>query len=81
MLTLTLIAGVITIVALLVIRLSPVAPTTGAALPAEIRLPEGTEPVAVTMGNGWYAIVTGGDEILIYDKATGELRQRVRIQR
>ena len=48
-------------------------------LPSEIALPTGTEAVAVTTGRDWYAIVTGDDRILVYDRATGALRQTVEI--
>lgn len=69
---LVMIAGVVTIVALLVIRLRP-APV---ALPETIRLPEGVTAEAVTLGEGWLAVVAG-DEILVYDRTTGLLRGRV----
>lgn len=72
----TMIAGLLTIVALIVIRF-PAA--TGLELPARIALPEGTRAEAVTFGRGWVAVVTGEDEILILDAATGALRQRITI--
>ncbi|WP_126976051.1 DUF6476 family protein [Frigidibacter oleivorans] len=77
------IAGLLAIVALLVIRFSQplpeVVPSAGPTLPANIALPEGETARAVTFGTGWIAVVTGDDEILILDGATGALRQRVRI--
>lgn len=78
-LTATLILGVIAIVALLVTRL----PRGGmpSALPQAITLPDGTTPMAFTQGSDWYAVVTAEDEILIFDRATGALRQRVEILR
>lgn len=73
------IAGLLAIVALLVIRFSQPLPANLPALPGDIALPEGETARAVTFGTGWIAVVTGDDEILILDAATGALRQRVRI--
>lgn len=74
-LTAIMIAGVLTIITLLVIRLrAPQAP-----LPAEITLPDGTQATAFTQGATWYAIVTSDDRILIYDRASGALTQEVQI--
>ena len=74
-LTATMIAGMVALVALLWLRTGTPAPT----LPEEIRLPEGASARAVTWGTGWYAVVTDDDEILIFDRADGTLRQRVAI--
>ena len=75
----TMILGLITIVALLVIRLpKPAAPRP--ALPEALRLPEGLAAEAVTMGRDWLGIVASGaagEEILIFDGKTGTLRQRI----
>ena len=76
-LTATMIIGFLTIVVLLVIRLG--AETTTVPLPDSITLPDGTRAAAFTRGSDWYAVVTDGDEILIYDALTNELRQRVQI--
>lgn len=76
-LTGTMIVGLVTIVSLLVIRLPGSLPA--APLPDEITLPGGERPVAFTATARWYAVVTAGDEILIYDRATGELRQRIAV--
>jgi len=43
-------------------------------------LPDGTVATAFTRGPDWYAVVTGNDEILIFDAATGQLRQSVEIR-
>lgn len=71
------IVGLLAILAILVIRFSqePAAP----ALPADLTLPEGTTARAVTFGPGWYAVVTDANEILVFDAATGTLRQTVQI--
>jgi len=75
-LTAVMIVGVATISVVLVMRLSaPQRP----ALPDEIALPEGATARAVTFGAGWYAVVTAGDEILIFEAGSGALRQRIAI--
>lgn len=72
----TMILGLLAILALLVIRFSaPEAPLP--ALPERIALPEGTVAEAVTFGRDWIAVVTEAGEILLYDAASGALRQRV----
>ena len=71
-LTITMIAGVLTVITLLVIRLqSDPLP----ALPEAIILPDGTQPTAFTRGSDWVAITTK-DAILIYE-LDGTLRQTV----
>lgn len=79
------IAGFILLIALLVTRfparnaapaLPPVLPTD---LPSSITLPDGAEAAAFTQGAGWYAIVTGDDRILVYDRRDGSLVQTVHI--
>jgi hypothetical protein len=79
-LTATMIAGIATIVVLMFIRLTAETPAqTAPDLPDRITLPDGQTATAVTAGAGWYAVVTDKQEILVFDRATGELRQRVRI--
>ena len=75
-LTAVMIVGVVVVVALLVTRLSDDTP----ALPEAITLPGDAEAQAVTMGPGWYAVVTTDQRILIFDATTGELRQTVEIE-
>lgn len=72
------IAGLGAVVWLLVLRL-PAAMTPALPLPAGLALPEGAEPFAFTRGRDWVAVVTAQDEILIFDAATGALRQRLAI--
>ena len=74
-LTAVMIGGVVLIIAVLVIRLND-KPTM---LPETVVLPAGVEAKAVTMGETWYAIVTQGDEILIFERLSGKLHQRVLI--
>jgi Family of unknown function (DUF6476) len=74
-LMIVMIVGVITIVALLVTRMSQDA----LPLPETIALPDGAKAQAVTAGNGWYGVVTTDNRILIYDRLTGTLRQEVAV--
>ena len=76
-LTAVMIGGLLAIVALLVIRFSHSAPV----IPDSIDLPDGTEAEAFTMTPSWYAVVTeGGTRILIFDRASGDLRQTVEVE-
>lgn len=75
-LTAVMIAGMVILIALFVTRF----PSNDTALPDAITLPDGTTATAFTVGSGWYAVVTGDDRILIYDRNTGDLRQTVRIK-
>ncbi|MBV1869191.1 MAG: hypothetical protein KUG69_15005 [Marinosulfonomonas sp.] len=76
-LTVTMILGLLAIVSLLVIRFSgaPDAPT----LPAQITLPGDSTAIAFTQGPDWFAVVTDGNEILIFSRADGTLLQTVQI--
>ncbi|SFN59684.1 hypothetical protein SAMN04487859_105203 [Roseovarius lutimaris] len=76
-LTATMIAGLLVIIALFVIRFWG---NDAPDLPATITLPDGARATAFTQGTGWYAIVTADDRILIYDRTTGNLRQSVTIE-
>jgi uncharacterized protein DUF6476 len=77
-LTATMIIGVVTIITLLVIRLQGDPSTT--PLPAEITLPDGTKATAFTQSGDWYAVITAGNEILIFNREDGTLRQRIEIK-
>jgi hypothetical protein len=77
-LTATMIVGVLVIVGLLVTRLQRSDPVP-LTLPDAIVLPDGTTARAVTIGGDWYAVVTTQDRILIFDRASGEIRQSVQI--
>ena len=68
--------GVVIVIGLLVTRLSRDTPV----LPDQIALPDGAKPVAFTQGAGWYAVVTDGNEILIFDRLTGALKQTVMME-
>ena len=75
-LTATMILGLLAIFTVLVMRFSTDA---SAPLPSEITLPDGAKATAFTQGPDWYAVVSVENEILIFSRATGELRQRVKI--
>ncbi len=72
------IVGLVVIVVALVIRLQQ-APAP-LAVPGVIELPEGARAEAFTRGRGWVAVVTDGDEILIFDAEDGTLRQRIAVE-
>ena len=73
------IGGFLVIVALFVIRFSSGDSSTP-ALPGAITLPDGTKPMAFTVGRDWYAVVTDDDRILIFDRDKGELRQSISVK-
>jgi len=75
-LTLTMIAGITVIAALLIIRLSS---AQSPGFPPEITLPDGVEARAVTAGQGWYGVVTNDGRFLVYNNS-GTLRQEVQIK-
>ena len=75
-LTVVMIVGLITVVVTFVTRFRGSAP---APLPEQVTLPEGVRATAVTYGGDWYGVVTDDDRILIFDRATGDLRQTVDI--
>ena len=74
-LSVVMIAGFIVLIVLFVIRFRDMQPP----LPAEISLPDGTVATAFTRGDGWNAVVTKDQTILIYDAATGELVQTIAV--
>jgi sugar lactone lactonase YvrE len=47
-------------------------------VPAELSLPDGAKPAAITFGSGWTAVVTTDERILIFD-SNGLLLQEVTI--
>ena len=79
----TMIVGVITVVATLVTRMpKPSAvqmtfePANVPILPAAITLPKGETASAITIGDNWFGIVTKSQKILIFDKL-GTLKQTI----
>jgi Family of unknown function (DUF6476) len=75
-LTVTMIVGLITVVVTFVTRFPD---STPVALPVTVSLPEGLTARAVTFGPDWYGVVTDGNQILIFDREDGTLRQTVQI--
>jgi hypothetical protein len=78
-LTAVMIAGIVALVALLWARLpggpdaaAPAPPT----LPDRLEMPAGATVQAVTAGPGWWAVVTGQGDILLFDGA-GALTRRI----
>ncbi|MFC3170294.1 DUF6476 family protein [Paracoccus fontiphilus] len=65
--------GMVTIVALLWIRLGqPLLPE----LPDTITLPDNARPQAITFARDWVVVVTDAGEVLLYDRS-GALRDRL----
>jgi hypothetical protein len=77
-LTLTMIGGVITVVGLIVTRMPQAFSAPAPKVPEDMVLPEGKKAAAVTFGQGWTAVVTTDDHILIFGE-DGTLRQEVRL--
>lgn len=81
-LTVSMIAGLLTVIILIVIRVPNVIRTVPdpVPLPSEITLPDGTTAAAFTLGLDWYAVVTTDDHILIFNRDDGSLRQTLQIK-
>lgn len=73
------IVGMISIVGLMALRLRPVPPPQLSALPAQIDLPEGAVPQAVTLGPGWIGVLTDDGAFLLFDADSGALRDSVQL--
>ena len=74
-LSFTMIAGMVVLIALFVIRFQD----SRIDLPKAITLPDGTRPVAFTQTRSWYAVVSAYDQILIFN-LKGELVQTVPVK-
>lgn len=75
-LTVTTIVGLIVLISVIVMRVQEMG---AIPLPDRITLPESSTAVAFTQGGDWYAVVTGDDRILIFDRASGDLRQTITV--
>lgn len=75
-LTATMLVGMVTLVTLFLTRF----PASPPPLPDRLVLPDGVSAQAVTRGAGWIAIVTDGNEILVFDADGETLRQRIAIE-
>ncbi len=75
-LTATMIIGLITIITLLVMRLQ--APSV--TFPDAITLPDGATATAFTQTAEYFAIVTEENEILVYNRTTGQMIKRITLK-
>ena len=73
-LTAVMIGGLVLVVGLLVIRYQRPTPLP---LPDAIALPDDATAQSVTYGPGYYAVITDAGQLLVFDRATGTLRQSV----
>ncbi|MEY8830662.1 DUF6476 family protein [Sedimentitalea sp. XS_ASV28] len=76
-LTAVMIGGLLVIVSLIVIRFSSDRTPAAIPLPDHITLPDGTRAEAFTVTADWYAVITGDERVLIYDRASGDLRKTI----
>ena len=79
-LTITMICGIITLVLVIVIKMPNYNNTESIQLPAEIILPDNMKVETFSIGSNHYLIVTKNDEVLIYDRKTNILKQRIKIK-
>ena len=82
-LTATMIAGLVVVIALLVTRFPDKETFSGknsVILPSEIILPDGATAFAFTQGPDWFAVVTDQNQILIYGRDRTNLRQTIEIK-
>lgn len=75
-LTVTMIVGLVVLIAVVVMRLNE---TPGQSFPDQIALPDGATATAITRGSDWIAVVTDDDRILIYDTTGQTLRQEIAV--
>jgi hypothetical protein len=77
-LTAVMIVGFIVLIVVFVTRFPRGASVSSVALPDQITLPDSMRATAYTRGEGWYAVVTDTQEILIFN-FDGSLRQQIEI--
>ncbi len=75
-LAVTMIIGLIVLVALFVMRF----PQASAPWPDQIVLPDGARPQAVTRGPGWIAVVTEGGRIVILSPDGARVVQEIEVE-
>ena len=75
LLTVSMILGILIIVALLVFKLR----SESINFPQTLILPDGTKPIAFTQTKDWYSVITDTNEILIY-KNDGTLIKSITVQ-
>jgi len=74
-LTVSMIAGILIIAALLAFKLR----SENLFFPEKLTLPDGTKPIAFTQTKDWYAIISDTNEVLIY-KNDGTLINSITVQ-
>ena len=79
-LTITMICGIITIVFVIVIKMPNYKNAISIQLPEEIILPENMQVDTFSIGTNHYLIVTKSNDVLIYDRKTHILNQRIKIK-
>ena len=77
-LTVSMILGVVTVVALLFVRL-PSTTRPLPALPGSVALPDGATAAAITFGPGWFGVVTDTGRMLVFG-ADGALLREVDVR-
>jgi hypothetical protein len=75
LLTVSMIAGILTIAAMLAFKLR----SENINFPQTLIIPDGTKPIAFTQTKEWYSVTTETNEILIY-KNDGTLIQSIKVQ-
>ena len=75
LLTVSMIAGILIIAALLAFKLH----SENINFPHKLILPDGTKPIAFTQTKDWYSVITDTNEILIF-KNNGTLIQSIAVQ-
>ena len=75
LLTVSMIAGILTVAALLAFKLR----SENINFPETLVLPDGTKPLAFTQTKDWYSVITDMNEILIF-KNNGTLIQSIAVQ-
>ena len=75
LLTVSMIAGILIIAALLAFKLR----SENINFPQTLTLPDGTKPIAFTQTKDWYSIITEANEILVY-KNDGTLIRSITVQ-
>ena len=79
-LTVTTIVGLIVLISVIVMRVQEMDAQSAPIAFDQLTLPDGATAVGYTKGRDWHAIVTDDDRILIFDTATGALRQEITVK-
>jgi len=79
-LTVTTIVGLIVLISVIVMRVQDMGAQSAPIAFDQLTLPDGAAAVGYTKGRDWHAVVTDDDRILIFDTATGALRQEITVK-